>query len=334
MTGKTGQCIGMEIIQFIERNERSMKNVYKNRSLPVIMFGKENAMKTNITIFCILIFLLAPLLSGAEEEKEFPRSNLWISSGVILGSYMSGESTYTENWASGLLTSVQESGLLTHQVKPPMFLSAAYSYYFLGDIGFQFKIDYPFQQSMKEGSESSYDLSWTWNDGSGDGLNVLWPVNGELSVIPMHLNLVFKLRNFFITPYISAGVTYFLGKFKLDSARGYAITINQDNVQKLDFLDLLMGIEKNISSLGFNVGGGIDFKIGQGVALTAGVSYIKAKDIELNWKVESGSYTGQLLTDQSYNLSVELADYLSTALHPVTVKMTFFQITAGIKVLF
>ncbi|MCJ7682318.1 MAG: hypothetical protein MUP70_16445 [Candidatus Aminicenantes bacterium] len=291
-------------------------------------------MKTNITIFCILMLLLAPLLAGEEEEKEFPRSDLWISSGVVLGSFMSAESPYNRNWSSGLLASVQETGLLKHQVNLPMFISAAYSYYFLGDFGLQFKMDYPFQQSMKEGSESSYDLSWTWNDNSGDGLNVLWPINGEINVIPMHLNLVFKLRNFFITPYLSAGVTYFLGKFKLNSALGYAITLTEDNVQKIDFLDLLMGIEKNIGTLGYNIGAGIDFKIGQSVALTAGVSYMKANDLEVNWKIESGTYTGQILTEQTYSLSEELADYLSTTLSPVTVKMTFFQITAGLKILF
>ena len=311
-----------------------MKKVYKKDSYPVIMLKKENVMKTNITIFCLLVFLMAPLLAEAQEEKEFPRSDLWISSGAMLGSFINSESSYNRNWSSGLLKSVQETGLLTHQVNLPMFISAAYSYYFLGDFGLQYKIDYPFQQLVKEGSESSYDLSWTWNDDSGNGLNVLWPLNGELNVVPMHLNLVFKLRDFFITPYFSAGVTYFLGKFKLNSVQGYAITINQENVQKIDFLGLVMGIEKNIGMFGYNISGGIDFKIGQSVALTAGVSYIKGNDIKINWTVESGEYYGQILTEQSYNLGEELADYLSTTLAPVTVNMTFLQIKAGIKVLF
>lgn len=291
-------------------------------------------MKTNITIICILILLLAPLSAGAEEEKEFPRSNFWISTGVLLGSFVSEETIFTENWSSGLLNSVQESGTITHKFNVPMMLSAAYSYYFLGDFGLQLKVDYPFNQNPAEGSESSYDLAWAWNNGSGDGINVLWPVNGEFNVIPIHLNLVFKLRNFFITPYVSAGVTYFLGKFELNSARGYAITVTQDNVQKIDFLDLLMGMEKNIGSLGYNISGGFDFKIGPSVALTAGVSYLKAKDIELNWKVESGAYSGQLLAGQNYNLSEELADFLSASLSPFVIKMTFFQITAGLKIHF
>ncbi len=265
-----------------------------------------------------------------------PRGELALRFGMSSGSLLNDFSAYSESWSSGLLASVSETGGIHHAIKNPLGIGIGFAYGISGGLGIQVKVDYNFTSKMTDDGFSNYSMTWSWTDGDGPyDTSEEWPVTGELSVIPVSLNLLYKIQGGgLLVPYISGGATYFLGSVKASSKRGAGITWDEEGLQYIDYLDVPVQIDESISHLGFNVGGGLDLMFSANVGLNLDACYYLGKKTPLTWQHAGGTLPGNLFPNSSWALDQENIDALNQQISPLEVNTSFIKLQAGIKFLF
>ena len=118
------------------------------------------------------------------------RSELALRFGVSSGSFLNERSMYSESWSLGILDRVNETGSISHKISNPLGLGIGFAYKISGGIGVQLKLDYNFTAKVQDENTSVYNMDWTWSGGDGPyNVSSEWPVSGEVSVIPVSLNL-------------------------------------------------------------------------------------------------------------------------------------------------
>lgn len=278
----------------------------------------------------------APIASPAEpKRKALPKGDFAILGGVVSGSFLSETSTYSDSWNVGQLKSVIESGSIRHKIGSPAGLGLSLSYLFAGGLGIQLRYDFNFSKDFDAGSQSTYAISWEWTTGGSGSREDAWPATGRLSLSPLSLNLIYKIGGggAFI-PYISGGVSYFLGKVEAETTRGYGHTWEDEYYQYIDWIDIPLVVDKSIGDLGFNVGGGFDFRLASRMAVTAEAVYFIGKTTQELWKPLPGTYSKNNFPDLSWTIDQEFADQIADEVTPLEIKTSFLKIQLGIKFLF
>jgi len=291
--------------------------------------------KVAVLVSLLLCFtVLAQPVRGEEDERESFGSEIWIGLTYPSGTFMNDSTQYLESWSSGILEAVTESGRMTHSLKKSIGISASYSYFFLGNFGFQLRADYIFRRDIHEDSNSEYTIDWRWNDATTGQASFDYPLQGSLYMTPLSFNLVFKLRDFMVTPTLSAGVTYMLGKLDILAPRGFGLTFTQGGTQKIEYLELLIDINDGFGSFGWNAAAGLDIKVGRQTVVSLGATYFKTKSVDIPWKVSPGLYSGILDSNISLEINEETAASITETMDPIHLKFSIIQFLAGIKVLF
>ena len=264
------------------------------------------------------------------------RSELALRFGMSSGSFLNERSMYSETWSLGILDRVNETGSISHKISNPLGIGLGFAYKISGGFGVQLKLDYNFTAKVKDESTSTFNMDWTWANGDGPyNASSEWPVSGEVSVMPVSLNVIYKFQEGgFIVPYVSGGASYIIGNVKLNSMRGTGISWEEGDLQYIDYIDIPIQIDESISHLGFNVGGGLDLMFSSNVGLNLDACYYIGKKTELNWMHRSGTYSGNLFPGSSWSISQENIDALNQQVSPVEVNTSFFKLQAGIKLLF
>jgi opacity protein-like surface antigen len=266
-----------------------------------------------------------------------PRGDLAVRFGTAAGSFLGSTSAYSESWSDGLLSSVGESGTISHEAANPLGLGLSFSYYFAGGLGLQVKLDYNFTVDLAaEGNGSTYRMSWSWTDGRGPfDVSEDWALDGDLSLTPISLNLVYRVQGGGrLVPYIGAGVSYFIGKVNVDTRRGWGFSWEDSESQYIDYIDVPVRIDESIGHLGFNLGGGVDLLFSRGFGLNLEAAYFVGKSLDLAWQHASGTFAGNIFPDSSWVFDQEIAEALNQQVDPLQVKTSFFKLQAGFKVLF
>jgi hypothetical protein len=134
------------------------------------------------------------------------------------------------------------------------------------------------------------------------------------------------------SPYINAGVSYFLASFKADSTVGYGNAWYTGPItMALDHTEIPISIDEKLDGLGFNVGAGIDFHLGPGLALTLDAAYFMGKSGDFNWYIAPGDYYYTYDPTKYSSFSDSDAQSFSELLGKVKVSLSFFKILVGIK---
>ncbi|MGB9005238.1 MAG: outer membrane beta-barrel protein, partial [Candidatus Aminicenantales bacterium] len=242
-------------------------------------------------------------------------------------------SAYSDSWSYGWI-SVDEGGQIQHKVNNPFGLGISFSYFFTNDLGLRLRADPNFGQNISNAqSHFSADYVWGWGSDSDD---VTWPVTGDLSVLPLSLDLVYRFQAGFFAPYLNAGVSYFISKFKAETNIGWSNSWWRTYLveQAYDYLVLPVSIDESLNGVGFNFGAGFDFLLGPSLAITLDATYFLGQSVEAKWYMPPGQYyyTGWTNTYTIFSQadSNEFADYVD----PVKINTSFFKILFGIKALF
>ena len=215
--------------------------------------------------------------------------------------------------------------------------SFSLSYFLAGGLGLQVKLDYQLTTKVKAGEDSSgYKLAWTWSDGSGSyNASEEWALSGEYAVSPLSLNLIYRgSAAGSVIPYVSAGVSYFTGKLKVETTRGYAFTWQSDPNQYIDYIDVPMKVDASVSGIGFNAGAGLDLVLISNVALNIEAAYFSGKTMTESWQHMPGTYPGNIFPAISWSVDQTYTDKMSQQVTPLELKTSFFKILAGVKFLF
>ena len=99
----------------------------------------------------------------------------------------------------------------------------------------------------------------------------------------------------------------------------------------IDYADIPVSIDEKMSGLGFNVGAGLDFHLGPGLAVTVDAAYFMGKSADFNWYVAPGDYYYNYHPTTYTPFSDSYAQGYSELVGKVKVSLSFFKILVGIK---
>jgi len=262
-----------------------------------------------------------------------PKLEVGLAYGLGLGSPASETSTYSRSVPPAyVLRRETGNGTMTHKLKGFQSVGFSLSYYFSGGFGIQLRVDFNFKQDISEGS-SDFASNWTWTDDTTGSRNATYALSGEMSLMPISLNLIYKIpASAMFQPYLSAGLSYLTGSFKADSTAGYPFWYLTPGFQNIDYLAVPIAIDESLSGLGGNIGGGVDVYFSPTVAFNIGAIYFLGKEFSFNWSPAPGTYRGELHTGNSWLFPQALATDFQAVFTPVTIKTSFFKLLAGFKI--
>lgn len=269
-------------------------------------------------------------------ERKQPKGEFSIMGGLTMGSFLPDSTSYSSNWSEGVLKSVAESWTITHKINSPLGVGITFSYFLFGGIGIQARIDYNLtKEFITEESFSNYSITWSWTNSGPYSREESWSTTGNISLIPFSLNLIYKTPGSgLIRPFFSGGVSYFIGKVTLDSRIGYGDSWVSGNSRYIDYAAIPVSIDSSLNSLGFNLGGGLDYMFSSNIILTAEGRYFIGKSINADLEPVPGTYHGNNFPNMSWTLDQALADSLIGQAPPLEISTSFLKIQGGIKFLF
>jgi opacity protein-like surface antigen len=276
----------------------------------------------------------APL---TEPQKKKPyKGDFAVMGGIAMASFVPDSTSYSDSWNEGILKSVTESGTVTHKIDNPLGVGISFSYLFMGGLGIQARVDYNLTKKfIPEESLSDYTITWSWTSSGPYSIDETWPVTGEISVIPLSLNLIYKVQGGGIfVPYFSGGVSYFTGKLKANTYGGFGLTWTDSTSRYIDYLDIPVMIDASLSGIGFNVGGGIDLVLTPNIAISLEGIYFIGKTIEEYWAPVPGTYSGNNFPNVSWTIDQTFVDLIIEEMPTLEIKTSFLKLQAGIKFLF
>lgn len=251
----------------------------------------------------VLFFVLALLLLGAPFVGSASAKKLEISLGSHfgLGSWLSTEqSDYSRSWKALYLEGVEEFGSISHSLNNTVGGDISLTYYFIKNIGLRLQFDLNARQNCSEGKLSGfYQIEWWYHQYSSYEGNLLGQMAGNLSTLPISLNLIFipkEMRPF--RPYLTAGISYFFSKFKADSIRGFGYTWWVKDIegwgydQYVDYVGIPIKIDQSLNSWGANLGVGLNVSLNQRIGLAIEAIYFLGPKATVNWLYVTGTYSG------------------------------------------
>jgi hypothetical protein len=277
---------------------------------------------------------------GPGRERGAANVEIGLIFGLSSGTFMNDSSSYSYSWGPYVeLVSVSEQGSITHKLKTPFATMGGFlTYYFGGGFGIRLGFDYNPKQSLS-GANSNFRMSWTWTQASGGiagSREKNWAVNGDVSVSPLNLNLIYKLqagRSF--APYFTAGLTYFLAKANLSTSLGYGFSwLSADQrTQYIDYFIIPVTLSKSLNKAGGNVGAGLDLLLTPNFGLNIDAAYYIGPSQDVLWPVQAGSYPADYY-DVTLNLAPQGATTFQDKISKLNFKLSYFRIAGGLKILF
>jgi opacity protein-like surface antigen len=279
------------------------------------------------------------VLSGAGPARtvEMRAFEIGLHLGSISGSLMDESTSYSDDWSWQKLESVQENGVITHKLAIPFSVGFSVSYYFRENVGIRLSADYLHKQNLT-GWRSTFQMDWTWtggNDTITDGKE--WPATGNYSLFPINFNLIYKFPTGGIfVPYLTGGATVFVGKATLETSLGYGNSWLSDdgNIQYIDYFIIPVKVEKDLTTVGFNLGAGLDLLFSPNFGLNIDAAYYSGALVDEDWPVTAGTYQAVIHAGTTLTMDSTLASYIKTSIPKLNFKLTFFRIAGGFKILF
>ncbi len=210
-----------------------------------------------------------------------------------------------------------------------------------GGFGFNAGISFFFNYKMGLGVNASFmkttfdidnNFNWNWewwdNDqGSIDPKN--WMNTGTVSTIPISVNLIFRaVSTDKMKVNLFAGPTIFLANIELDGNGGYADgPLLFSGSYYIDWYDIPLEVSASESVFGGNGGIEIEYMLSESMNIYVSANYYFAGELDLNWLVKPGQYTGEF---GSLVAPISNPDLLPG--YSIPLKLSTFTLGFGIKV--
>ncbi len=270
-----------------------------------------------------------PLLPAEYGPKKM---EIFFGGGLGFGSFLNDSTVYDYHFTPGItLLYADEAGQVSHKAGGPVGLGFSLANFFVGGFGLRLRVDFNFSQNLT--GDSSYSLTWKWWNKGPYTDTPSWDLTGNLSVIPISLNAVYKFELGMISPYISAGPSFFLAKLKADSTLGCATTWTQSGYMYIDYFPIPMFVDESLNGIGFNFGAGLDVALSPSFGLTLDLSYFLKGGSKVAWSFRPGTYDSQIdLAAWEWTLSKSDLDNILDYIPEISVNLSFFKILVGLKI--
>jgi len=177
---------------------------------------------------------------------------------------------------------------------------------------------------------NSFNWNWEWWDGDRGSIDAkTWANSGTVSSIPISLNIIYRaLSTDKMKINLFAGPTIFLTAVELDGNGGYADgPLLYEGSYYIDWYDIPLEVSTSESLIGGNGGIEIEYMFSESMNLYISATYYFAGELNLNWAVKSGQYTGEF---GSLVATISNQDLLPG--YTIPIKLSTYTIGFGIKV--
>ena len=279
--------------------------------------------------------------SAQTEASDAPRPRWEFR--LTLGLSVPGgasDSQYRDEWTQDLLSKVVDLGTIT-ALSPSAFSCQGTASYFLSErFGVQVGLGI-YSESLT--SSSDFGINYT-KSGTFGSKSASWPGTGRLTSIPLSLNAVYRRAGAKWSFYASAGPALYFNSYRADSMSGFGVSDTvrvrvfvppnwvETVIQELDALPVPLAVPATTwVKLGYNIGGGADFSLGEQWALTAEIRYFKCPARDFEWTWTPGAYNGIMGVLTDWPFTAVNAVYAAAHTTPTTVRPSALRIAVGVK---
>jgi opacity protein-like surface antigen len=250
-------------------------------------------------------------------------------------------SLYKDAWTQELLSSVIDENAFA-PASSGAFSCQGFAAYFLGErLGVQLGLGI---YSASVPDTSTFNFTYTWKGGATVSTSRTWDGTGRLKSVPLSLNVLYEWRQPKWEAYVSAGPTLFFNGFEALSTAGFGVSDVakvlvfvppnwvETVIQKVDALPVSVSVPaQSWVGFGFDLGGGVDYRLSDKWALTADVRYFSCPAKELTWAWAPGTYSGILGELPGWPFTEVNADYAADKTTALAVHASSLRFALGVK---
>ena len=154
-----------------------------------------------------------------------------------------------------------------------------------------------------------------------------------LNATPISLNVRFELfREAFLQPYISAGLTLFLGKYRAGMTRPFsANTLDALGAALPERWFVDYAIQDTVGGLGGNLGAGLALRFSRALSIFGEARLLAGPAREYSWTAVAKPYLGLLQGAALESAQLTDAQNLANDAGPIRVRLVFGYYAAGIR---
>lgn len=239
-----------------------------------------------------------------------------------------GRSTYHHEWSTSRFPGVVENNFLSVDPDPALSVSALFSFYPIPHFGVQAGFGY-----LKSPLAGLSVFDFKPPSGPVIARQDRWEATGELTAVPLCLNLAARTGPGTIQAFASAGLSVILNSVLAKSAAGLgAAAASAGGEERLDAFKIPVEVEDQTwTSIGANIGGGVAVRLGRRIALSAEIRYFLCPAKDFGWTWAPGVYNGLTGNISGFNFSKEPARLAGQRTTLMTIRPAFIQAAVGLK---
>jgi hypothetical protein len=271
-----------------------------------------------------LIFVSAAF--GRADDEPWKKAEISLCLGYG-HSRVIGSASYQFEWLPGSYPITRADTLISTSAKDALYFGGLFSLFVTRNFGLQTGFGYLKSDVPTEAAFSLTDAR------GGAALKEVWRGTGEVTAVPLCLNLAGRFSRGKFEVSVSAGGVLFLNSFFADSYAGTAVASPLPD-EVFDVFRIKIVVEDQTwSALGANVGGSVEFRLSGGLALTAEARAFFCPTKSFAWKWIPGEYPGLFGYIPRWNLDQESASSSESRARPLSVNPSFAAVGIGIKFL-
>jgi opacity protein-like surface antigen len=253
-----------------------------------------------------------------------------------------GTSTFLRESATAFYTRLSASDAITFDSAAASHVGMSCAYYLTQAFGIQVGFGY-LKSAMTGGSVFRLEA---FRDAPASR-QVTWGGSGEITAVPLFLNLTARSRGEAVRARVSGGFALFLNAFMAGLPAGIEavepvwktgpgtppVQILAD--EKLDILQVPISIaDTTWTAVGANLGVGLDIAIAKNVALSIEARYYFCPAKTFAWDWTPGVYNGLDGRIAGWNFTADAARAAGQKTSSLRIDPSFFQVSAGVRFFF
>lgn len=277
----------------------------------------------------------------SDDPPAWNRLEIGLSGGIGW-SRAGGTSTFLRDSVTSFYARLSASDAITFDPAAAVHVGGSCTFYMTPAFGIQVGFGY-LKSAMTGGSVFRLE---SFRDAPASR-QVSWGGKGEVTAVPLFLNLTAKSRGEAIQARISGGIALFLNAFLAETPAGIEAVepvwktgtgnppVQVLTDEKLDILQIPISVaDTTWTAVGANLGAGLDVTITRNIALSIEARYYLCPGKTFIWDWTPGIYNGLDGRITGWNFTADAARAAGQKTSVLKIDPSFFHVSAGLRFYF